>query len=90
MQFTHFYEHFELLKYIWTGIEVVITALTRKVIHPRELRPTESLDFTQVLRFCISQKLVCFALNFALISSFVKIVGLTYKNLIYGQVSKWS
>ncbi len=32
--------------FIWTGIEEVITALTRKVIHPRELRPTESLDFT--------------------------------------------
>ena len=76
--------------FIWTGIEEVITALTRKVIHPRELRPTESLDFTWVLRFCISQKLACFALNFALISSFVKIVGLTYKNLIYGQVSKRS
>ena len=69
---------------------MVLTDMTRKVIHPRELRPTESLDFTQVLGFCISQKLTCFALNFALISSFVKIVGLTYKNLIYGQVSKWS
>ena len=53
--------------------------LTRKVIHLRELRLTEILDFTWVLRFCISQKLACFALNFALISSFVKIVGLTYK-----------
>ena len=62
---------------------MVITGLTRKVIHLRELRPTESLDFTQALRFCISQKLACFALNFALISSFVKIVGLTYKNLIW-------
>lgn len=69
---------------------MVIANPTRKVIHLRELRLTEILDFTWVLRFCISEKLACFALNFALISSFVKIVGLTYKNLIYGQVSKRS
>ena len=50
----------------------------------------KSLDFTQVLRFCISQKLACFALNFALIFRFFKFEGLTYKNLIFGEVSKRS
>ena len=69
---------------------MVITGHTRKVIHLRELLWPESLVFSRFLRFYTSIVSDCFALNFALILSFVKFEVLTYKKLIFGEVSKRS